>query len=101
MEELDVPALAEARGQYLAKKLAELPGVSSVRGLGLLLAAELVQGRAGEVATKCLDRGLVLNAVTATALRMEPPLIVSEAEIDEGVAILAGALEAVAGEDNA
>jgi acetylornithine/succinyldiaminopimelate/putrescine aminotransferase len=100
MEGLGVPALAEAQGRYLAKKLAELPGVASVRGLGLLLAAELVQGRAGEVAAKCLDLGLVLNAVTATALRMEPPLLISEAEIDEGVAILAGALEAVAVEGN-
>ena len=97
MEELDVPALAAARGQYLRKRLTELAGVSSVRGLGLLLAAELVQGRAGEVAAECLDRGLVLNAVTGTALRMEPPLLVSEAEIDEGVGILASALEAVAG----
>jgi 4-aminobutyrate aminotransferase-like enzyme len=101
MEELDVPALAEVRGQYLAKRLAELPGVGSVRGLGLLLAAELVQGRAGDVAANCLDRGLVLNAVTATALRMEPPLLISESEIDEGMAILAGALEAVAGEESA
>jgi len=97
MEDLDVPALAEARGQYLRKRLTELAGVSSVRGLGLLLAAELVQGRAGDVAAECLDRGLVLNAVTATALRMEPSLLVSEAEIDEGAGILAGALEAVAG----
>jgi 4-aminobutyrate aminotransferase-like enzyme len=31
---------------------------------------------------------------------MEPPLLVSEAEIDEGVAILAGALEAFAGEES-
>jgi acetylornithine/succinyldiaminopimelate/putrescine aminotransferase len=99
MEELDVPALAAARGQYLAKKLAELPGVSSVRGLGLLLAAELAEGRAGEVAAECLDRGLVLNAVTATALRMEPPLLITEAEIDEGISILCGALGAVAGKE--
>jgi 4-aminobutyrate aminotransferase-like enzyme len=32
---------------------------------------------------------------------MEPPLLVSEAEIDEGVAILASALEAVAGKESA
>ena len=86
MEELDVPALAETRGRYLRKRLAELAGVASVRGLGLLLAAELVQGRAGEVAAECLDRGLVLNAVTATALRMEPPLLVSERRNRRGVA---------------
>jgi acetylornithine/succinyldiaminopimelate/putrescine aminotransferase len=83
----------------LGKKLAELDGVRSVRGLGLLLAAELVQGRAGDVAAQCLDRGLVLNAVTATALRMEPSLLISEAEIDEGIDILTGALEAVAQEE--
>jgi predicted acetylornithine/succinylornithine family transaminase len=99
MQELDIPALAEARGKYLGKKLAELDGVRSVRGLGLLLAAELVQGRAGDVAAQCLDRGLVLNAVTATALRMEPSLLISEAEIDEGIDILTGALEAVAQEE--
>jgi len=98
MEEQNVPALAEARGNYLGKRLAELDGVSAVRGLGLLLAAELVQGSAGEVAAACLQQGLVLNAVTATALRLEPPLLISDDEIDEGVEILARVLEGPAPE---
>jgi acetylornithine/N-succinyldiaminopimelate aminotransferase len=93
MEEQNVPALAEERGNYLGKKLAALEGVRAVRGLGLLLAAELVQGGASEVAARCLQSGLVLNAVTATALRLEPPLLISDDEIDEGVEILARVLE--------
>lgn len=98
MEELDVPTLAEGRGNYLGERLAELPGVRSVRGLGLLLAAELAQGGAGEVAARCLQQGLIVNAVTSTALRMEPPLLIGEAEIDEGVGILASALESALAE---
>jgi acetylornithine/N-succinyldiaminopimelate aminotransferase len=88
MEQIDAPALAKSRGEYLGKRLSSLDGVSGVRGLGLLLAAELTNGNAGEVAARCLRRGLVLNAVTATALRLEPPLTISEEEIDEGVGTL-------------
>ena len=38
------------------------------------------------VAQRCLDLGLVVNAVTPTALRFAPPLLVSDAEIDDAVA---------------
>ena len=93
MEQQNVPHLAEQRGNYLGKRLAALDGVASVRGLGLLLGAELAQGGAGEVATRCLQNGLVLNAVTTTALRLEPSLLVTEAEIDEAVEILGHVLE--------
>ena len=88
MEELDAPVLAKARGDYLEKRLMALEGVSSVRGLGLLLGAELAQENADVVAALCLEQGLIVNAVTASALRLEPPLTISEEEIDEGVGIL-------------
>jgi predicted acetylornithine/succinylornithine family transaminase len=94
MEAEDVPARAEARGGYLREKLAGLPSVRTVRGLGLLLGAELGRGGARAVAAGCLERGLVINAVTDSALRLAPSLLVSEAEIDEAVEVLAGALEA-------
>jgi 4-aminobutyrate aminotransferase-like enzyme len=45
------------------------------------------------VAARCLQNGLVLNAVTATALRLEPPLLITDDEIDEGTQILARVLE--------
>jgi predicted acetylornithine/succinylornithine family transaminase len=94
MEAVDAPALAAAAGARLTAALVELPAVAAVRGLGLLLAAELVPGiDSGPVARACLDAGLVLNAVTPTALRFAPSLLVSDAEIDEGVAILAAVLD--------
>jgi 4-aminobutyrate aminotransferase-like enzyme len=44
------------------------------------------------VASDALDAGLVVNAVTRSALRLAPPLLVSDAEIDEAAAILRGVL---------
>ncbi|HEX5615507.1 MAG TPA: acetylornithine/succinylornithine family transaminase, partial [Acidimicrobiia bacterium] len=96
MEAENVPARAERAGARLTDALGALAGVAAVRGLGLLIAAELDPGvAAGAVATECLARGLVVNAVTPTALRFAPPLLVSDAEIDEAVAIVAAAIVAV------
>jgi acetylornithine/N-succinyldiaminopimelate aminotransferase len=71
---------------------APTPGVAAVRGLGLLLAAELVDGNAKAVQMELLRRGLVVNAVTETALRFAPPLLVTDAEIDEAVTLVAAVL---------
>jgi acetylornithine/N-succinyldiaminopimelate aminotransferase len=93
MRRIDAPALAAARGQYLRAGLEGLPGVVSVRGQGLLLAAELSPEHvAKDVYVALLADGLVTNAVTATALRFAPPITVSEAEIDEALQILRGVL---------
>ena len=62
--------------------------MTDVRGLGLLLAAELDGRDAKEVYTALLARGLVVNNVTPTALRFAPPLTVTDDEIDEAVAIV-------------
>jgi acetylornithine/succinyldiaminopimelate/putrescine aminotransferase len=94
MRRIDAPGLAAKRGDYLTARLNDLSGVASVRGRGLLLAAELADGRdAKAVYSDLLDRGLVTNAVTPTSLRFAPPLTVSETEIDEAVAIVAGVLQ--------
>jgi len=94
MQELDVPQLAAKAGAHLSSALAAIPGVVDVRGPGLLLAAELAPGLdAKTIADECLARGLVLNAVTPTSLRLAPPLLVTGDEVDEAVAILAGVLD--------
>jgi len=104
MEEIDAPRLARERGVELTGLLEGLPGISSVRGQGLLLGAELAPGvlaerTAPQVALACLDAGLVVNGITPTALRMAPPLTVSSAELVEGTEILGEILAAgVAGE---
>jgi len=92
MRRIDAPALAAMQGAKLADAVAALPNVSSVRGRGLLLAAELDGVEAPAAYRQLLERGLVTNAVTPTALRLAPPITVSDAEIDEAVGLLAGVL---------
>jgi len=89
MERDDLPGRAANAGAYLHRELAELPRVAEVRGMGLLLAAELDEGvDARVVQAEALANGLVVNAVSPTALRLAPPLTVSGEEIDEALAIL-------------
>jgi acetylornithine/N-succinyldiaminopimelate aminotransferase len=89
LRRVDAPALAAAQGARLRAGLEALPGVVSVRGQGLLLAAELSDGRdAKDVYTRLLGAGLVTNAVTPTALRLAPPLTVSDAEIAEALEMM-------------
>ena len=92
MEAEDVPALAARAGARLTERLSAVPGVASVRGQGLLLAVELDGHDARTVNAALLDAGLVANAVTPTALRLAPSLLISDAEIDEAVALIAGVL---------
>ena len=98
MQAMDAPAAAARLGADLRDRLLELDGVDSVRGRGLLLAAELAEeARAGrtakDIASACLDQGLVVNGVTPTALRLAPPFVVSTEQLAEGCSILAGVLE--------
>ncbi|MEP7047965.1 MAG: acetylornithine/succinylornithine family transaminase [Ilumatobacteraceae bacterium] len=89
MRRIDAPALAAKRGEYLSTRLGAVPGIVSVRGRGLLVAAELAAGDAKAACAQLLERGLVTNAVTPTSLRFAPPLTVSEDEIDEALALVA------------
>jgi acetylornithine/succinyldiaminopimelate/putrescine aminotransferase len=78
----------------LTERLSAVSGVKEVRGLGLLIAVELEASDGGPrdakvVADAALGAGLVVNAVTANALRLAPPLNVTDDEIDEAVGILA------------
>jgi acetylornithine/succinyldiaminopimelate/putrescine aminotransferase len=94
MEAEDVPARATTKGAELRAALEALPGVASVRGLGLLLGVELAEGQAKAVQRRLLDDGLVVNAVTDTALRLAPSLLVNSAEIDEAVTMIGRAVAA-------
>ena len=81
MERERHPARApRAPGRCSTEALLEkIDGVADVRGAGLLIAAELAPGLdAKAVSQRCLDAGLVLNAVTASALRLAPSPAVSD-----------------------
>ena len=88
MQREDVPARATAAGERLTKGLESISAIARVRGLGLLVAAELRDRQSREVVAAALDAGLVVNAVTETALRLAPSLLVTDDEIDEAVALL-------------
>jgi predicted acetylornithine/succinylornithine family transaminase len=90
MKRINAPQMAAENGAYLSKAVAAMSRVKSVRGRGLLLGVELVDGLdAKAVQLNLLHKGLVTNAVTATALRLAPPLNVSDAEMDEAISIIA------------
>ena len=93
LEEIKAPMLAKQRGAEMIEELSKIDGVDSVRGSGLLLAVEiekesLANGDARDLAQACLKEGLVVNAVTSTALRLAPPLTISLEEIIEGASML-------------
>ncbi|ACM19482.1 N2-acetylornithine aminotransferase [Geotalea daltonii FRC-32] len=86
---------AEEIGEYLVGELEGLkrkfPVITEVRGIGLMIGAELsIPG--GEIVKKALERGVLLNVTHDSVLRFVPPLIVGKKEVDEMIGILAGIL---------
>jgi predicted acetylornithine/succinylornithine family transaminase len=92
MERDDLPNQAARLGERLAAGLTSLPRVVSVRGMGGLLAAELDGVASAEVAAAALDRGLLINPITPTAIRLTPPLTTPAANLDEALAVVAEVL---------
>ncbi len=85
----DPGLLASVRtlGERLREGLASLPVVRTVRGRGLMIGVDLQDGvSAPELASRALlEQRLVLNATGPATIRFEPPLVVSEGEIDEAL----------------
>jgi acetylornithine/N-succinyldiaminopimelate aminotransferase len=86
-----------ADGLWRLRDRIPTPG-AALRGTGLWFGLDLGQqapASARDVATAALSRGLVVNPVTDTVLRLAPALVIEEADIDEGLLRLGGALEEV------
>ena len=80
-------------GGRLCEGLESLQGVSGTRGRGLMIGVELEDGLdSAEVAGRLLAEGLVVNAPVPDTLRLLPPLVISEGEVDEALSILSKAL---------
>ncbi len=80
------------RGASLADGLARLPHVIAVRGRGLMLACELDVSAPAVMRRALLDERLIVNATGPATLRLLPPLTVSDEEIEDALARLAGSL---------
>lgn len=77
---------AHLRGA-LEKALAGVQGVKEVRGQGLMLGIELDRP-CGAIWTRAAEAGLLLSVTADSVIRLVPPLIMTESEADEVVAIL-------------
>jgi predicted acetylornithine/succinylornithine family transaminase len=93
--EEDLPGRAARLGARILDRLralqARLPVIRALRGRGLLIGIEVAADAKAIVAT-CMERGLLILTAGDDVLRLVPPLILSEAEADEGLAILEGVL---------
>ncbi|MFN0091634.1 MAG: ornithine--oxo-acid transaminase [Acidimicrobiales bacterium] len=98
--ELLLPGTLQARSARLGAhvldtlRAAELPGVVEVRGCGLWWAIQLAEGgRSGRaVAEELLAAGLLAKDTHGTTIRFAPPLTISEADLDLGLAIIVDTL---------
>ncbi|HEY1829544.1 MAG TPA: acetylornithine transaminase [Acidimicrobiales bacterium] len=97
MEREDVCGRAQRAGAMLSSGLAALPGVTGVRGAGLLLAAQLARSVAKEVSAGALAKGLLVNAVRPDAVRVAPPLLVRDEEVAQALGILGEVLDELTG----
>ncbi len=73
-------------GEELLHRVAELPRVAEVRGRGLMLAFDLEDGGAPELVERALlHERLVLNATGPATVRLLPPLIADDADVDDAL----------------
>ena len=89
LERLDDAFLAEVttKGEYIRDKVKTFTDVESVRGRGLMIGIDLKTKKAGKIAKKCCENGLLI-LTAKSALRMLPPLTITYEEIDKGLWIL-------------
>jgi len=71
----------------IKKSLSAVPGVSEVRGRGLLLGIELTVPIAKKVASSMLEAGVIVNAANDKTIRIAPPLIVTAPQIEKFIFI--------------
>ncbi|MFM8864484.1 MAG: aspartate aminotransferase family protein [Limnohabitans sp.] len=71
----------------LQKALGNQTGVKEIRGQGLMLGVELDKP-CGVLASRCAEAGLLISVTADSVVRLVPPLIMTEAEADEALAIL-------------
>ena len=94
LTDADFLAGVARKGEAFRRRLAAMPHVAEVRGLGMMLGVVLDKGTAREAAEKCLENGLLI-LTAKTLLRLLPPLNISEEEMDKGLSILESALMAL------
>jgi len=81
-------------GESLREQIATLPGVSEVRGRGLMVGFDLEAGGAPDLVREALaDQKIVINATGPQTVRLLPPLTITGDEAEAALERLAAALE--------
>jgi acetylornithine/N-succinyldiaminopimelate aminotransferase len=90
--EHDIPGKSQKAGAYFMEGLNKLKSkysfITEVRGRGLLIAVEFNKDMSGAIKLACIENGMTINDVKSNAVRIMPPLTISNKEIDEALAIL-------------
>ncbi|GAS98082.1 acetylornithine aminotransferase [Mycolicibacterium canariasense] len=96
LDEHDLVAKAGVLGKVLSHGIEELghPLVDHVRGKGLLQGIVLTQPNAKAVETNARDAGFLVNAAAPDVVRLAPPLIITEAQIEQFLTALPEILDA-------
>ncbi|ULE32554.1 acetylornithine transaminase [Mycobacterium sp. IDR2000157661] len=91
----DLISRADTLGKTLATGIEELghPLVDHVRGRGLLRGVVLTAEKAKPVESAAREAGFLINAAAPNVIRLAPPLIISEAQVDAFLAALPGVLD--------
>ena len=89
---------AARRGDALRERILGIgsPLVHGVRGRGLLIGVGLSAPVAGRVVAEAMRGGLIVNAANDSTIRLAPPLIIGDRDVDEFITRFAGALDAAA-----
>jgi len=86
-------------GQYLMARLNDLKEkysfITDVRGRGLLLAIEFDREIGQDILDACLENGMLINRLKPNAIRLIPPLIIGNSEVDEALGILDKSLSGI------
>jgi acetylornithine/N-succinyldiaminopimelate aminotransferase len=72
---------------YISTALCLVPGVTEVRGAGLLIGIELSKNNSAEVATLLQNSGVLVNAANPSTIRIAPALTVSKRELDKFIEV--------------
>jgi predicted acetylornithine/succinylornithine family transaminase len=96
--EHDLPKQAAERGKIVERRLNSLldrsPIVEAVRGEGLMWAVQFTSDIGEQITNEALASGLLVNNVRPNAVRIVPPLTISEEDLEQGLAVLEHVIEA-------
>ncbi len=98
ISEPELLAGVEARGEELRAGLGDHPAVAGIRGRGLMIGVAMAPGVDSRVVARvALAAGLVVNAPNPATIRLLPPLVISAAELAQGLSQLRSALDSCVG----